>query len=96
MRLASILLAQGYAFQARPHFERALELDRELDDPFALQRVIARLAYEQRDFGLAASSQEALRSMIGDGWSESDQALLDAYRQAIETGHRQPLPDDPG
>lgn len=92
LRLASILLARGYAFQAKPHFERALELDRELDDPVGLQRVIARLAYEQRDYALALRSQEALETMAGDAWTPHDQALLEAFRAARETGRRQPLP----
>ncbi len=95
LALAGILVAKGYRFQARPHLDRALELDREIDDPAGVQRLLARFAYEGGDFRMAVEGQRALSSMGGSAWSEHDAALLTVYEKALETGERQALPTHP-
>ncbi|RMH15629.1 MAG: hypothetical protein D6696_20130 [Acidobacteria bacterium] len=92
LELARILLRKGYPYQARPHLERALELDAYLDDPLAVQRVIARLAYERDDFRLAADTLRAVKKRVGEAWTAEDEALLAAYERSLAAGRRQPLP----
>lgn len=92
LALASILVAKGYRYQARPHLDRALELDREIDDPAGIQRLLARFAYEGGDFRMAVEGQRALANMSDSGWSEHDAGLLAAYELALATGERQSLP----
>jgi len=92
LALAEILLEKGYRYQARPRLACALSHDREIGDPAAIQRLIARFAYEDGNYPTAVQGQRALRTMPGTTWSARDEALLAAYQRALATGARQTLP----
>lgn len=92
LRLATLILQKGYPYQARPHLQRTLELDQHLEDRLALQRLIARFAYEDGRYRVAAETQRSVKALAGDAWQASDEALLQVFERAVRTGTRQPLP----
>ncbi len=93
LALADILLRKGYPYQARPHLDRVLTLDRVIDDPLAIQRVIARFAHAQGDHGVAVDTLRSVREQAGeDRWSEDDAALLVRYERARAEAERAPGP----
>ncbi len=94
--LTWILLRTGYPKQAKPHLDRALELDRWLDDRKLMQTVIAWYAYEQGNYRLAAQSQAAIKRHTSRRWMAVDEAFLRVYREAEILGQRLPLPNEPG
>lgn len=99
LRLAYVLLRRGYPYQARPHLDRALALDRRVDEPLTLQRLIAWMAYEEGKYRLAVDTLSAVKRQAGDGWREQDEGFLAAFTRALERGERVPLPgetDQPG
>lgn len=96
LRLAWILLRAGYPYQARTHLERALENDRAISDPLALQRTIAWLAYEEGNYRLAVETQRAARELAGEAWEGEAQAFLETFEKAAAAGKRLPLPVQPG
>lgn len=94
LKLTRILLRQGYPRQARGHLDRALELDRLIDDRVELQRLIAWLAYEQGNYPLAVGTQTAARRQAGDRWQETDEQFLRIFERALEENRRFPLPGE--
>ncbi len=82
LALADILLRKGYPYQARPQLDRALALDRLIDDPLAIQRVIARFAHAQGSHGVAVDTLRAVRDQAGTSWTEDDAKLLARYERA--------------
>lgn len=94
LRLAWLSLRQGYPFQARPHLDAALALDRHLDDRDDLRRVIAWLAYEQGNFDLAIRTLSQLERQSTTVWTATDAAFLEVYRQAKAEGRRLPVPGE--
>lgn len=92
LRLAYILLRRGYPYQARPFLDRALKLDRRIDEPLTLQRLIAWMAYEEGNYRLAVDTLSALKRQAGDAWHELDEGFLAAFTRALERGERVPLP----
>lgn len=94
LRLTWILLRRGYHYQARPHLERAIELDRRLDQPLALQRMIAWMAYEEGKYQLAYSTLAAVRRQAGETWNQLDEEFLDVFARALERGERVPVPGE--
>ncbi|MEM9554370.1 MAG: hypothetical protein AAGC60_08935 [Acidobacteriota bacterium] len=95
VRLARLQLRLGYPLQARGYLQRALELDRWLDDRSDLQRVIAWMAYERGSYGLAV---ETLTRVIEQAPvpHDEDRAFLAVYRRARALGERLPLPGEEG
>lgn len=94
LKLAWLQLRLGYPFQARDYLDRALELDRHLDDRRTLQQVIAWQAYENGSYDLAISTQVEIKKRYPDAWTEEDQGFLDAFFAAREAGRRLPLPTE--
>ena len=94
--LAWILLRAGYPKQAKPHLDRALELDRRLDDRKLMQTVIAWYAYEQGNYRLAAQTQAGIKRHTDRRWMAVDEAFLRVYREAELLGQRLPLPGEAG
>ena len=95
LRLAWLLLRTGYPRQARPHIDRALELDRWIvEDRLALQLVIAWLAYEQGNFRLALDTQLEAKRQAGQRWRPLDEAFLRTFRRALTEGRRLPVPGE--
>ncbi len=94
--LAWMLLRTGYPKQAKPHLDRALELDRWLDDRKLMQTVIAWYAYEQGNYRLAVSTQTGIKRHSARRWVASDKAFLQVYREAELLGRRLPLPGEAG
>lgn len=95
LRLAWILLRSGYPFQAKPHLDRTLELDRWLiEDRTYLQRVIAWYSYEQGNYRLAWSTQEELKKQNPAVWRDLDEEFLQVYRRALAAGERFPVPGE--
>ncbi len=92
--LAWVLLRTGYPKQAKPHLDRALELDRWLDDRRLMQTVIAWYAYEQGNYRLAVNAQLAIQRQSADRWLASDDAFLQVFREAERQGRRLPLPGE--
>jgi len=93
-RLAWILLRLGYPYQARNHLERALEDRGAVEDPVALQRTIAWMAYEEGKFRLAVETQRAAKAMAGEAWRAEAEAFLSVYEKALAENRRLPLPDE--
>ena len=97
LHLSWVLLKRGYPFQARPHLDRALTLDRWLEDErVGLQRVIAWSAYEDGNFRLAVSTQEQVVTGSTGRWVDSDESFLVVYRRALDLGERLPVPGADG
>ncbi len=94
--LAWILLRTSYPKQAKPHLDRALELDRWLDDRKLMQLVIAWYAYEQGNYRLAVDAQSAIQRHTSDSWWPGDEAFLRVFREAEQQGRRLPLPGEAG
>lgn len=94
LRLTWILLRRGYPYQARPHLDRAIELDRRLNQPLALQRMIAWMAYEEGNYKLAHSTLAAVQRQAGDGWTQLDAEFLEVFARALERGERLPVPGE--
>jgi len=94
LELTRILLRQGYPRQARTHLDRALELDRLLDDRAELQRLIAWFAYEQGNYQLAVDTQTAVRRQAGESWQEVDEQFLRVFERALQENRRLPLPGE--
>ena len=94
--LAWILLRTGYPKQAKPHLDRALELDHRLDDRKLMQTVIAWYAYEQGNYRLAAQTQAGIKRHTDRRWMAVDEAFLQVYREAELLGQRLPLPGETG
>ncbi len=94
--LAWILLRTGYPKQAKPHIDRALELDRWLDDRKLMQAVIAWYAYEQGSYTLAIQTQDAIKRHSDRRWTPLDEAFLRIFREAEILGRRLPLPGEAG
>jgi len=94
LELTRILLRQGYPRQARTHLDRALELDRLLDDRAELQRLIAWFAYEQGNYQLAVDTQTAVRRQAGESWQEADDQFLRVFARALQENRRLPLPGE--
>ncbi len=92
--LAWILLRTGYPKQAKTHIDRALELDRWLDDRKLMQSVIAWYAYEQGNYRLAAQTQTGMRRHSAGPWTALDEAFLEVFREAEILGRRLPLPGE--
>lgn len=92
--LAWLMLRGGYPYQAKPHLDRALELDRFLDDRVLLQVVIAWFAYEQGNYRLAVQTQLDVKRRAAAIWAPVDEQFLAVYRQAEVLGHRLPLPGE--
>ncbi len=93
--LAWVLLRTGYPKQAKQHLDRALELDRWLDDRKLMQMVIAWYAYEQGNYRLAVQTQAAIQRHSAKSWVMADEAVLQVYREAELLGRRLPLPEEP-
>ncbi len=94
--LTWILLRTGYPKQAKPHLDRALELDRWLDDRKLLQTVIAWYAYEQGNFSLAIRTQTGIKRHSSRRWTALDESSLQVFREAEILGRRLPLPGEAG
>ena len=94
--LAWAMLRTGYPNQAKPHLDRALELDRWLDDRKLMQLVIAWYAYEQGSYRLAVQTQAGIKRHSPDRWFAGDEAFLKVYREAEILGRRLPLPGETG
>ncbi len=94
LRLTWILLRRGYPYQARRHLDRAIELDQRLDQPLALQRLIAWMAYEEGSYRLAFDTLGAVKRQAGDDWNELDEQFLDVFARALERGERLPVPGE--
>lgn len=95
LRLAWVLLRSGYPFQAKPHLDRTLELDRWLnEDRSYLQRVIAWFAYEQGNYRLAVRTQEELKQLKPEIWRPLDEEFLQVFRRALAAGERLPVPGE--
>ncbi len=95
--LAWVLLRTRYPKQARQHLDRALALDRWLDDDRKLlQLVIAWYAYEQGNYRLAVDTQQAIQRLSPESWWPGDAAFLRVYREAEIRGQRLPLPGEAG
>ncbi len=94
--LAWVLLRSGYPNQAKPHLDRALELDRWLADRKLVQLVIAWYAYEQGNYRLAIQTQAGIKRHSPDLWFAGDEAFLQIYRQAEILGRRLPVPGEAG
>ena len=94
--LAWLLLRTGYPYQAKPHLDRALELDRWLDDRVMLQLVIAWYAYEQGNYQLAINTQQEVKRRSPERWAPFDEAFLQVFEQAAAEGRRLPLPGEEG
>ena len=94
--LAWLMLRGGYPYQAKPHLDRVLELDRHLDDRVLLQLVIAWFAYEQGNYRLAVSTQVDVKQRSPQRWAPVDEAFLSVFRQAEVLGRRLPLPGEEG
>ncbi len=92
--LAWLMLRGGYPYQAKPHLDRVLELDRWLDDRVLLQLVIAWYAYEQGNYRLAVNTQLDVKQRAAQRWAPVDEAFLAVFRQAEALGHRLPLPGE--
>jgi tetratricopeptide (TPR) repeat protein len=92
LELAEVQLAGGYAYQARKHVERAIELDRWLENPLALAKVISRVAYEEHKFDLAVRTMQGALRQEGEAASAEDQALLELFRRAQAEGRYFPVP----
>ena len=92
--LAWLMLRTGYPYQAKPHLDRALELDRWLDDRTRLQLVIAWYAYEQGNYRLAVATQQEVKRRLADRWQKDNEQFLQTYREAEILGHRLPLPGE--
>ena len=97
LRLAWLMLSTGYPRQAREHLDRTLELDRWItDERLELQKVIAWFAYEEGNYPLAVETQERAQQQAGSKWRPLDAAFLRAFRQALASGQRAPLPGEEG
>jgi tetratricopeptide (TPR) repeat protein len=99
LQMAWVLLKGGYPFQARPHLDRALALDRWLgEERIGLQRVIAWCAYEEGNYRLAFDVQRQVVAEVGARSSgpHQDGAFLEVFRQALEEGQRLPVPGEEG
>ncbi len=94
--LAWVLLRTSYPRQAKPHLDRALELDRWLDDRLLMQMVIAWYAYEQGNYRLAVDTQLAIQRHSAESWGPGHAAVLRVYREAERLGRRLPLPGEAG
>ena len=94
LSLAWLMLRGGYPYQAKPHLDRALELDRHLDDRVLLQVVIAWFAYEQGNFRLAVRTQQELKQQKPEIWRPLDEEFLQVYRRALAAGERFPVPGE--
>ncbi len=95
LRLSWVMLRTGYPRQAREHLDRTLRLDRWItDERLALQQVIAWFAYEEGNFQLAVETQERARQQAEGRWRPIDNAFLAAYRAALATGQRVPVPGE--
>ncbi len=95
LRLAWILLRTGYPRQARTHLDRALALDRWLDDErFELQQVIAWFAYEEGNYRLAVDTQREVKRQAAERWSPWQEGFLQAFEKALASGRRWPLPGE--
>lgn len=94
LRLAELELRQGYVFQAEDHLQCALEGDRHLGDRADLQRVIAWVAYEKGNYQLAFDTLSRVRRQSPDLWTERDEGFYGAYRLALASGRREPLPHE--
>ena len=94
--LAWILLRTGYSKQAKTHIDRALELDRWLDDRKLMQLVIAWYAYEQGNYRLALQTQAGIKRHSANRWMAADEAFLQVFREADVLGRRLPLPGEAG
>ncbi len=91
--LAWLMLRTGYPYQAKPHLDRALELDRWLEDRKLLQLVIAWYAYEQGNYRLALETQQEAKRQATT-WGAVDEEFLQVYRQAENLGRRLPVPGE--
>ena len=97
LHLAWVMLKSGYPFQARPHLDRALALDRWLaEERVGLQRVIAWSAYEEGNYRLAVETQGQVNDPESASRRTNDAAFLAVYRRALEVGERLPLPGEEG
>jgi tetratricopeptide (TPR) repeat protein len=97
LHLAWVMLKSGYPFQARPHLDRALALDRWLaEERVGLQRVIAWSAYEEGNYRLAVETQEQVREQGSPNSRSSDDAFLEVFHRSLEEGTRFPLPGEAG
>lgn len=94
VRLAYILLRRGYPYQARPHLDRAIAFDQDLDEPLTLQRLISWMAYEEGNYDLALRTLLVVKRQAGDGWGPLDEGFLKAYETALERGERVRLPGE--
>ncbi len=88
LALADILLRKGYPYQARPQLDRALALDRVIDDSLAVQRVIARFAHAQGSHGVAVDTLRSVREQAGASWTEDDAQLLARFERARAEAER--------
>lgn len=91
--IAWILLRRGYPAIAKAHLDRAIALDRQLNNPRMLQRLIAWYAYEQGNYNLAITTLNAVKRQSGDLWSPVEEEFLKTFIAAREAGERLPLPD---
>lgn len=96
LRLTWILLRRGYPYQARRHLDRALALDRRINEPLTLQRLIAWMAYEEGNYRLAFDTLNAVKRQAGDGWHQLDESFLEVFAAALARGERLPLPGQGG
>ncbi len=96
VHLAWVVLKAGYPFQARPHLDRALELDRWLDERLPLQRVIAWTAYERGNYRLAMETQRQAKRQWPQQWNAEDERFYAVFAAAREAGRRLPVPGEEG
>ena len=93
--LAWLMLRTGYPYQSKPHLDRALELDRWIDNRVLLQLVIAWFAYEQGNYALAVETQSRIQRQH-PAWGAVEEAFLRVFREAAILGRRLPLPGEDG
>lgn len=91
---AWLQLRLGFPFQAREPLECALARDTNLADRRRLRQVIAWLAYEDGQYELALRGWSELKSGSGGAWSAEEEAFLQAFAAARESGQRAPLPGE--